>query len=125
MRGDPPIGEMLEIAASTVPLLERARGLVETLDRWPAKVRLNRQPDVRATMRRALRTGGEPIHRAWYTPTRQPRRLVNNQRFGVDENDAVEERHLSPHSGGDRPRASASCGLLCDSFATNPRNPAC
>jgi DNA-binding CsgD family transcriptional regulator len=31
---EPPVGEMLEIAASTVPLLERARGLVETLNRW-------------------------------------------------------------------------------------------
>lgn len=35
-----------------------------------------RQPDIRATVRRALRTGGEPIRRAWYTPTLQPRRLV-------------------------------------------------
>jgi uncharacterized protein with von Willebrand factor type A (vWA) domain len=34
------------------------------------------QPDVRATVRRALRTGGEPIRRAWYAPTLQPRRLV-------------------------------------------------
>ena len=34
MPGDPPIGDMLEIAASTVPLLERARSLVESLDRW-------------------------------------------------------------------------------------------
>jgi uncharacterized protein with von Willebrand factor type A (vWA) domain len=34
------------------------------------------QPDIRATVRRALRTGGEPIRRAWYAPTLQPRRLV-------------------------------------------------
>jgi len=27
-------------------------------------------------VRRALRTGGEPIRRAWYAPTLQPRRLV-------------------------------------------------
>ena len=35
MRVDtPPVAEMLEMAASTVPLLERARGLVQSLDRW-------------------------------------------------------------------------------------------
>ena len=34
------------------------------------------QPDIRATVRGALRTGGEPIRRAWYAPTLQPRRLV-------------------------------------------------
>jgi uncharacterized protein len=27
-------------------------------------------------VRRALRTGGEPIRQAWLTPSRQPRRLV-------------------------------------------------
>ncbi|WP_374969342.1 response regulator transcription factor [Terrabacter sp. BE26] len=31
---DVPIAETIDIAASTVPLLERARGLVESLDRW-------------------------------------------------------------------------------------------
>jgi len=31
---DVPIAEIVEIAASTVPLLERARGLVESLDGW-------------------------------------------------------------------------------------------
>ena len=44
--------------------------------RRPAKSRRHPQPDVRATVRRALRTGGEPIRRAWYAPTLQPRRLV-------------------------------------------------
>lgn len=44
--------------------------------RGPAKWRGHRQPDIRATVRRALRTGGEPIRRAWYAPTLQPRRLV-------------------------------------------------
>ena len=34
MRDGPPVGEVLDIAASTEPLLERARGIVETLDRW-------------------------------------------------------------------------------------------
>ncbi|WP_374969651.1 response regulator transcription factor [Terrabacter sp. BE26] len=34
MPNDVPITEMIDIAASPVPLLERARGLVESLDRW-------------------------------------------------------------------------------------------
>jgi DNA-binding CsgD family transcriptional regulator len=34
MRDDPPAAELLDIAASTLPLLERARGLLESLDRW-------------------------------------------------------------------------------------------
>ena len=34
------------------------------------------QPDIRGTVRRALCTGGEPIRRAWYAPTLQPRKLV-------------------------------------------------
>jgi uncharacterized protein len=44
--------------------------------RRPAKWRRHPQPDIRATVRRALRTGGEPIRRAWSAPTLQPRRLV-------------------------------------------------
>lgn len=44
--------------------------------RRPAKRRRHPQPDIRATLRHALRTGGEPIRRAWYAPTLQPRRLV-------------------------------------------------
>src|ERR1700742_1447556 len=44
--------------------------------RRAAKWRRHRKPDIRATLRRALRTGGEPIRRAWYAPTMQPRRLV-------------------------------------------------
>ncbi len=35
-----------------------------------------RQPDLRRTVRRALRTGGEPIRLAWRSPGQQPRRLV-------------------------------------------------
>lgn len=35
MRVDrPPVAELLQVAASTVPQLERARGLVQSLDRW-------------------------------------------------------------------------------------------
>jgi uncharacterized protein with von Willebrand factor type A (vWA) domain len=33
-------------------------------------------PDLRRTVRQALRTGGEPIDRAWRAPTRRPRRVV-------------------------------------------------
>lgn len=44
--------------------------------RRPARLRRDHAPDIRATVRRALRTGGEPIRRAWYAPSLQPRRLV-------------------------------------------------
>jgi uncharacterized protein len=44
--------------------------------RRPARWRRDHAPDIRATVRRALRTGGEPIRRAWYAPSLQPRRLV-------------------------------------------------
>jgi uncharacterized protein with von Willebrand factor type A (vWA) domain len=33
-------------------------------------------PDLRRTVRRALRTGGEPLERAWRAPAERPRRLV-------------------------------------------------
>ncbi|MHB1929407.1 MAG: vWA domain-containing protein [Acidimicrobiales bacterium] len=35
-----------------------------------------RHPDLRRTVRRALRTGGEPLERAWRAPAQRPRRLV-------------------------------------------------
>src|SRR3954447_4926950 len=34
MRDDPPVAEMIEIAASTAPLPERAQGLLQRLNRW-------------------------------------------------------------------------------------------
>jgi hypothetical protein len=34
MRDDPPVAEMIEIAACTGSLPERAQGLLERLDRW-------------------------------------------------------------------------------------------
>jgi len=34
MWDDPPVAEMIEVAASTSPLRERAQGLLERLDRW-------------------------------------------------------------------------------------------
>jgi uncharacterized protein with von Willebrand factor type A (vWA) domain len=33
-------------------------------------------PDLRATVRASLRSGGEPVHRRWRAPTRRPRELV-------------------------------------------------
>jgi hypothetical protein len=44
--------------------------------RRPARWQRHKAPDIRATVRGALRTGGEPIRRAWYAPSLQPRRLV-------------------------------------------------
>jgi uncharacterized protein with von Willebrand factor type A (vWA) domain len=41
----------------------------------PAR-RTARRPDLRRTVRRALRHGGEPIHRAWLAPAERPRRVV-------------------------------------------------
>ncbi len=41
----------------------------------PAR-RSARRPDLRRTVRRALRHGGEPIHRAWLAPAERPRRVV-------------------------------------------------
>ncbi len=35
-----------------------------------------RRPDLRRTVRRSLRTGGEPVRRAWLVPGESPRRLV-------------------------------------------------
>jgi len=34
------------------------------------------RPDLRRTVRRALRTGGEPVERAWSVPAERPRRVV-------------------------------------------------
>ena len=34
MWDEPPVAHVLDIATSAAPLSERARGLVETLDRW-------------------------------------------------------------------------------------------
>jgi hypothetical protein len=44
--------------------------------RTRATARRRGTPDVRRTVRRALRTGGEPLHRARRAPRRQPRRIV-------------------------------------------------
>jgi uncharacterized protein with von Willebrand factor type A (vWA) domain len=38
--------------------------------------RASGHPDLRRTVRRALRSGGEPVHRAWLAPAERPRRVV-------------------------------------------------
>lgn len=43
--------------------------------RRPAK-RASGRPDLRRTVRRALRSGGEPVRRAWSAPAERPRRIV-------------------------------------------------
>jgi uncharacterized protein len=65
--------------AEAQQLMARLRATTSTRRsrrRRPSRRRRSRAPDIRATVRRALRTGGEPIRRAWYAPTLQPRRLV-------------------------------------------------
>jgi uncharacterized protein with von Willebrand factor type A (vWA) domain len=44
--------------------------------RWRASRRDRGRPDLRRTVRRALRAGGEPISRAYVAPAERPRRLV-------------------------------------------------
>jgi uncharacterized protein with von Willebrand factor type A (vWA) domain len=64
--------ELREVAALAAEL-----GLVvperRTRRRRPARTG---RPDVRRTLRHALRSGGEPVERAWRTRRRRPRRLV-------------------------------------------------
>ena len=53
--------------------------LVGALQRTRRRRRSRRaigHPDMRRTVRRALRTGGEPIHRAFLEPSMRPRRVV-------------------------------------------------
>jgi uncharacterized protein with von Willebrand factor type A (vWA) domain len=60
-------------------LLGRLRLTVEVRParrRRPDRHRRGDRPDLRRTVRRALRTGGEPIDRAWQRTTTRPRRIV-------------------------------------------------
>jgi uncharacterized protein len=64
--------ELVELAA----LMERLRLSVperRTRRREPAR---RGDPDLRRTLRRSFRTGGEPVERAWRTRRRRRRRLV-------------------------------------------------
>ena len=98
-RSEPTPGETAEpelALASEVELLKRktfARCTPEELDRLaslmaalrlappPRHTRRRRRartgtPDLRRTIRRAFRTGGEPLHREWRRRIHRPRRLV-------------------------------------------------
>jgi len=65
--------------------MEAARELIARLARrHPTRVsrrtrpsrRRSHTPDIRATVRASLRTGGEPVKRRWRAPSRRPRQLV-------------------------------------------------
>lgn len=74
-----------DFAAYTAEEFAEARRLIADLRlagalRRSRRVRPSRRtrgrPDLRRTVRRALRTGGEPISRAFVEPSRRPRRVV-------------------------------------------------
>jgi len=74
-----------DFAAYTHAELDEARRLMADLrlagalrrSRRPRRSRrIGVRPDVRRTVRRALRTGGEPVQRAWTEPGTRARRLV-------------------------------------------------
>jgi uncharacterized protein with von Willebrand factor type A (vWA) domain len=98
-RGAPEEGaEMLPAAWSEIELLREkdfaryteaemalARELIARLARrHPTRLsrrtrpsrRRGHTPDLRQTVHRSLRTGGEPLHRRWRSPSRRPRQLV-------------------------------------------------
>jgi uncharacterized protein with von Willebrand factor type A (vWA) domain len=54
----------------------RLAGALRRSRRQVRSARLRGRPDVRRTVRRALRAGGEPVSRAFREPARRPRRLV-------------------------------------------------
>jgi uncharacterized protein len=63
----------LEHLASLMASLRLAPPSRHTRRRRPARAGT---PDLRRTIRRAFRTGGEPLHREWRRRVRRPRRLV-------------------------------------------------
>ena len=54
----------------------RLAGALRRSRRLRRSHRLRGRPDLRRTVRRALRTGGEPVHRAYLEPATRPRRIV-------------------------------------------------
>jgi uncharacterized protein with von Willebrand factor type A (vWA) domain len=54
----------------------RVEGATRRTRRLSPSRRQGRRPDLRHTVRSALRTGGEPIRRAWRSPGTRPRRVV-------------------------------------------------
>jgi uncharacterized protein with von Willebrand factor type A (vWA) domain len=73
--GDYTAADFVE-ARMLMARLRATTSLRRSRRRRPARRRRGRAPDIRATVRDALRTGGEPIRRAWYEPSLQPRKLV-------------------------------------------------
>jgi uncharacterized protein with von Willebrand factor type A (vWA) domain len=65
--------EELAAVAALMRRLRLTRPLRRTRRREPAR---SGTPDLRRTLRRSFRTGGEPIERAWRQRRRKPRRLV-------------------------------------------------
>jgi uncharacterized protein len=74
-----------DFARYTDAEMARARDLIAQLARrHPTRLsrrtrpsrRRGHAPDLRGTVRASLRSGGEPIHRRWRSPTRRPRELV-------------------------------------------------
>ena len=55
--------------------LRLAGALRRSRRRQPSR-RHRGKPDLRRTVRRALRTGGEPVHRSFFEPSERPRRIV-------------------------------------------------
>lgn len=96
--GEPPAGDVLAVRYSAVELLRHQDLAALTAEEWVEAKRLisalgigaelqrsrrtrptrrsRGHPDLRATMRRNMRTGGVPIRRAWRSPVQRPRRLV-------------------------------------------------
>jgi uncharacterized protein len=99
--GDEPAGETVVVRYSPVELLRhkdfaayshaefaesrrlmadlRLAGELRRARRWRPVHRAPSgaaRPDLRRTVRRALRSGGEPIRRAWAVPSERPRRVV-------------------------------------------------
>jgi hypothetical protein len=97
--GDDPEGDVLAVRWSAVEILRHQDLSALTPAEWaeaqrlisalgiaaetrpcrrtrPSRHRSRGHPDLRATMRRNMRTGGVPIRRSWRAPVDRPRRLV-------------------------------------------------
>jgi len=97
--GAPPPGDVLAVRYSAAEVLRRRDLSLLTSAEWaeaqrlisalgiacevrpsrrtrPTRRRSSGHPDLRATLRRSMRTGGVPVRRSWRAPVEQPRRLV-------------------------------------------------
>jgi uncharacterized protein with von Willebrand factor type A (vWA) domain len=64
------------VEAQRLMAMMRFGGVTRKSCRRRRPARRGDQPDVRATVRRSLRTGGEPLERGWRARTERPRRVV-------------------------------------------------